>query len=107
MTMWLTLAAAILCEVCGTLSMRFAAQGRRVFYVAVAVGYGLAFFFLSLALSAGMPLGVAYGIWSATGVALMALLARVLFKEPLTRTMLAGIVLIVGGVLLIEMGAGH
>lgn len=34
---------------------------------------------ISLALRLGMPVGVAYGIWSACGVALVALAARVLF----------------------------
>lgn len=105
--MWVTLAAAIVCEMCRTLSMRFAAQGRRLFYLAVAAGYGLAFMFLGMTLSAGMPLGVACGIWSATGVAAMAVLARALFNEPLTRTMVFGVLLIVGGVLLVEMGASH
>jgi small multidrug resistance pump len=59
---------------------------------------------LAGALALGLPIGVAYGIWAATGVALTAILGRVLFRDPLTRTMLAGIVLIIGGVLLIELG---
>ncbi len=37
-------------------------------------------------------------------MALTAILGRVLFRDPLTRTMLAGIALIIGGVLLIELG---
>jgi small multidrug resistance pump len=47
--------------------------------------------------------GIAYGVWSACGVALVALLAKVLFAEPLTRTMLLGIALIIAGVLTIEL----
>jgi len=42
-------------------------------------------------------------VWSACGVALVAVLARFLFKEPLTPMMGLGIALIVGGVLTIEM----
>ena len=38
----------------------------------------------------GLALGVAYGIWAATGVALTATLSRMLFKEPLTKVMAAG-----------------
>ncbi|MBR7503027.1 hypothetical protein KCW65_23395, partial [Mycobacterium tuberculosis] len=53
----------------------------------------------------GFPLGVAYGIWAATGVALTALAGRVLFRERLTRVMIAGIALIIVGVLLIEVGS--
>ena len=41
------------------------------------------------------------------GVALTAILSRVLFQEPLTRVMSLGIALILGGVLLIELGAAH
>ena len=44
-----------------------------------------------------MPVGIAYGVWSACGVALVALIARVWFKEPLTPLMLAGIALIIAG----------
>ena len=53
----------------------------------------------------GLALGVAYGIWAAAGVALTAVASRFLFAEPLTRRMLAGIGLIVVGVLLVELGA--
>jgi small multidrug resistance pump len=67
----------------------------------------VAFVMLTLTLAAGMPLGVAYGIWAAAGVALTAVISKVLFKEPLTWLMGFGIVLIIGGVLLIEVGAGH
>ena len=75
------------------------------FYLVVAVGYVVAFLALIGALRAGLALGVAYGIWAAAGVALTALASRVLFDEPLTRRMLAGIGLIVVGVLAIELGA--
>jgi small multidrug resistance pump len=51
-----------------------------------------------------MGIGVAYGIWTAVGVALTALLSRRLFAEPLTRTMVVGLALIVAGVVLLEAG---
>jgi small multidrug resistance pump len=52
-----------------------------------------------------MPLGVAYGIWTAAGVALTAVFGRVIFKQRFTWVMALGIALIMGGVLLIEVGA--
>jgi len=67
------------------------------------IGYAMSFWLLWMSLSLGMPVGVAYGVWSACGVALVALLARVLFAEPLTAPMLAGITLIIIGVLTIEL----
>lgn len=104
---YVLLIAAIASEVTGTLALRVAAGGRRAFYGVVAVGYLVAFISLSASLQHGMPLGVAYGIWAAAGVALTAAASRVLFNEPLTRMMLTGMGLIVAGVLLVELGATH
>ena len=104
---WLFLTLAIVLEVAATLSLRMAVASRRVWYMAVAVGYVLAFTFLSAALDTGMPLSVAYGMWTALGVALTALLGKVLFKEPFTPVMWLGVGLIMGGVLLVELGAGY
>ncbi|MBB2993452.1 small multidrug resistance pump [Mycolicibacterium iranicum] len=107
MIQYLLLAAAIASEVTGTLALRVAARGRAVFYIAVIVGYVLAFTLLWASLRQGMPLGVAYGIWAAAGVAITAVASRLLFDEPLTRRMVGGIVLIAVGVLLVEIGAAH
>ncbi|MFC9248293.1 DMT family transporter [Streptomyces sp. NPDC057136] len=106
---WIFLAGAILSEVAATLSLRMASQdtGSKKWFPAVGAGYLAAFAFLTLALQGGLALGVAYGIWAATGVALTALASRVLFKEPLTKVMGLGIALIVTGVLFIELGAAH
>jgi small multidrug resistance pump len=104
---WVFLAVAIGLEVTGTLALRMATTGRRAWFALVAVGYLGAFAALTMALSEGLGLGVAYGIWAAVGVAVTAVAARVLFEEPLTPLMGLGIVLIAGGVLLVELGAGH
>jgi len=104
---WLLLVLAIASEVGATLSLKIATDGRPRWYLGVVPGYLAAFALLSAALGEGLALGVAYGIWAATGVAATAVLSRILFKEPLTPVMGAGIVLIIGGVLLIEVGATH
>ncbi|WP_121241664.1 DMT family transporter [Kocuria rhizophila] len=103
----LVLTAAILCEVGGTVSLRMVSVGSRWWWLGVAAGYSVAFSLMAVVLAGGMPLGVAYGIWAATGVALTAVISRVFFKEPLTWIMGVGLALIVGGVLLIEAGAVH
>ena len=69
---WLLLVGAIVCEVGGTLSLRVAATGRRGWYLLVVTAYVAAFSLLGLALAGGLGLGVAYGVWAATGVALTA-----------------------------------
>lgn len=104
---YVLLMGAIASEVTGTLALRVAAGGRRAFYGVVLIGYVVAFTMLSASLQHGMPLGVAYGIWAAAGVALTAAASRILFREPLTPTMLTGMGLIVAGVLLVELGAAH
>ena len=103
---WAYLAVAILCELAATLSLRSAVNDRR-WYAVVAPGYLLAFVFLSLTLAAGTPLGVAYGIWAAVGVAVIAILGRVVFKERFTWVMGVGVALVAAGVLLVELGAQH
>jgi small multidrug resistance pump len=107
--MWWARAGAILIEVVATLSLR-ASDGfrRKAWIVPVVAGYLASFYLLWWSLSLGMPVGIAYGIWTACGVALVAVVARFLFSEPLTWVMACGIALIVAGVLTIEMaGAVH
>ena len=104
---WLFLAGAIGFEVAATLSLRMATHGRKLWFVAVIAGYIVAFTMLALALDVGMALGVGYGIWAACGVALTAILSKLLFDEPFSWIMAAGIALVVGGVLLVELGAAH
>ena len=106
--MWLALAAAIGVEVLATLSLR-ASDGfrRKKWLVPVIAGYLASFYLLWLSLSLGMPVGVAYGVWTACGVALVAIAARFLFRDPLTVRMGVGIGLVIAGVLTIEMAAGH
>lgn len=102
---WIWLAAAIASELVATLSLRASDGFRDKRWLApVAVGYLVSLVFLSLALSAGMPVGVAYGIWVAVGIALVALLARAIWRDPLTPRMIAGIVIICVGVVLVEIG---
>ena len=102
--MWLTLAGGIILEVIATMSLR-ASDGfrNRKWIVPVVLGYVGSFWLVYLTLSLGMPVGIAYGVWSACGVALVALLAKVLFHEPLTPTMIVGIALIIAGVLTIDL----
>lgn len=103
---WILLAAAIVLEVGATVCLRMAAVGgSKWWYLAVGAGYVVSFGMLSITLRLGFPLGVAYGIWSASGVALTALAGRALFGERLTRLTLIGIGLIIAGVLLVEAGA--
>jgi len=92
--------AAIIIKVAATLAEGF----RRTRWIApVLSGYITSLYLLWVTLSLGMPVGVAYGVWTACGVALVAIVARFLFNDPLTEKMAIGITLIVSGVLVIEL----
>lgn len=104
MTKWLLLLGAIISEVTASLSLK-AATTAPAFYVVVAVGFIAAFTFLAGVLRQGMALGVAYGIWGASGVAATAVLSALIFGEALTVLMGIGIALIIIGVLTVELGA--
>lgn len=105
---YLLLAGAILAEVTATVSLKLSEGFSKLLpSVVVVVGYGLAFLMLSLVLKAGVPIGVAYGVWSAAGVVLVAAVGAVFFGETLTPTMIGGLVLIAGGVLLLELGGAR
>lgn len=101
---WILLAAAIVSEVTGSLSLK-AALDHPGWYVVVVVGYVAAFVMLGIVLRLGLHLGVAYGVWGASGVALTAILSALVFGEPLTPVMVIGIALIMVGVLCVELGS--
>ncbi len=106
MRKWVLLSAAIISEVAATLSLR-AAEDDGLWLVAVVIGYVTSFVLLTLVLREGLAIGVAYGIWGAAGTALTAVLAAVIFGDPFTWAIAAGIALIVVGVLYIELGSSH
>jgi len=101
---WLLLVVAIVCEVTATLSLRGALDQPQLYFV-VAIGYVTAFGCLAALLRSGTSLGVANGIWAASGVGATALLSALFFDERLTATMLLGMALLVVGVLVVEIGS--
>ena len=104
MRRWAPLAGAILTEVIGTLSLR-AFQDQRWWIILVVAGYTASFFLLTRVLRAGLPVGVAYGIWGASGTAATAVVASIIFGDPFTLPIVAGIGLIIVGVLMVEFGS--
>ena len=101
---WSFLAVAIALEVTGSLSLK-GALDTPGFYALVAAGYIGSFLALFGSLRNGMKLGVGYGIWGASGVALTAVMSLVVFDEPITIVMGLGIVVVMAGVLLVEVGS--
>jgi len=106
---YLYLAIAIVSEVVATSFLKLTSGERAVWwaYPIVAVGYLLSFWMLSLTLSAKVPLGIAYAIWAGAGVVLVAVVSWVVFKESLTLLQIVGMGLVIGGVVLLELGGRH
>lgn len=103
MRKWLILAAAITMEVVATMALRAAIDNAWWAILTVAC-YAGAFASLALLLRMGAPIGLIYGIWAASGVALTAVLASVIFGEPFTLAIGAGVAIVVAGVVLVETG---
>lgn len=102
---YLYLAIAIVCEVIGTSALKATEGFTRVGpSIVVVVGYGLAFYFLSLTLKT-VPVGVAYAIWSGAGVALITLIGWLVFEQRLDLPAIIGILMIVAGVVVIQFFA--
>ena len=100
---WLYLVIAIVSEVVATSALKASAGFTRLYPSLLVVGgYGLAFFFLSLTLRT-IPVGVAYAIWSGIGVVLVCLLGWLLYGQKLDVAAVAGIGLIVAGVLVLNL----
>lgn len=97
------LALAIVAEVIATSALKASDGFTRLGpTVVVVVGYGVAFWCLSLVLRT-IPVGVAYAIWSGAGIALITLIGWVVFRQSLDAAAVLGIGLIVAGVLVLQL----
>ncbi|WP_082556776.1 multidrug efflux SMR transporter [Modestobacter sp. Leaf380] len=100
------LLGAIAAQVVGIGSLRASAGFRRTgFAVLTLLGIGASVALMARALDAGLPLAVGYGIWSGSGIALAALGGAAVFGDRMSRGQLAGVALIVAGVLVVHAGA--
>lgn len=104
LTKWLLLCGAIVSETSGSLALK-AALDHPAWYLLVVVGYVGALLLLAKVLDEGVGIGIAYGIWAAFGITLTAIFGSLIFDDPFTLLMAFGIVLVIGGVFLVEIGA--
>lgn len=105
---WVYLISAILLEVSGTMSMKFSEGLTKVVpSILIFIFYGLSLSLLTLALKT-IPVSMAYAIWSGIGTALIAVIGLYFFNESFDFVKWTGIVLIIGGVVLINLkGTAH
>jgi multidrug resistance protein EbrB len=99
---YFALTISIIGELFGTTMLKLSEGLTKPFpSIGVAVGFGVAFYFLSVCLKT-IPLSLAYAIWSGVGTALTALLGVLLWKDEFNFYTLIGLILIVGGVVLLH-----
>jgi len=106
---YLFLALAIIGEVIATSFLKFTSGEKAQWwaYAVVVGGYVFAFSMLSLTLSRGIPLGIAYAIWAGVGVVAVAIISWLVFGESLTLVQLGGMALVAAGVAMLELGGKH
>ena len=101
------LLAAIAAEILATSLMKATEGFTRLWpTVACLVGYALSLVALSQAVK-GVPVGVAYALWSALGTAAIVAIGAAFLGEPLTVIKVAGIGLIIAGVVTLNLGGAQ
>lgn len=100
---YVLLGVAIVAEVIATSALK-ASEGftRLGPSLLVALGYGIAFYSLSLVMKS-IPVGVTYAIWSGVGIVLISLVGWLVLKQPLDLPAVLGMALIVAGVIVIQL----
>lgn len=94
---------AIALEVVGTSLLQLSQQFTRLLpTVGMAVCYLLSFYLLSISLKV-LPLGIAYAIWSAVGIVLVAVIGLIVFGQKLDLPAVIGLGLIILGVLVVNL----
>ncbi|WP_063370450.1 DMT family transporter [Sedimenticola thiotaurini] len=100
---YLYLTVAIIAEVIATSALKASAEFTRLYpTLLVVVGYGLAFYFLTLALRT-IPIGITYAIWSGFGIVLITIAGTFLYREIPDVPAMIGMGLIIAGVLVIHI----
>lgn len=101
---WTLLALAIITEITGTLSMKWASvSDGNAGYILMLAMISLSYIFLSFAVKK-IALGVAYALWEGIGILLITLFSVILFDESLTLMKGMGLAVLVAGIVLIKSG---
>jgi small multidrug resistance pump len=101
------LLGAIAAEVIATSLLKSTAGFTRLWPTLICLGgYALAFVALSQAVKQ-IPVGVAYAMWAGLGTAAVVAIGAVFLGETISLTKVIGLVLVVGGVVVLNLGGAH
>ncbi len=105
---YLFLLCAIFAEVVATSLLKSTEGFTRLWPTVICLtGYAISFALLALSISRGMQTDVAYALWSAIGTALIVLIAVLFLGSPISVTKVAGVVLIIAGVVALNLSGAH
>ncbi|MFC1589754.1 DMT family transporter [Pseudomonadota bacterium] len=98
---YLYLAIAIIAEVAATSALKASAEFTRLYpSIIVVVGYGVAFYFMTLVLRT-IPVGITYAVWTGLGIVLVTIAGALLYRQIPDIAAVVGMGLIVSGVVVI------
>jgi small multidrug resistance pump len=103
---WLLLAVSVACEVVGNVALRYADGFTRPIAATAAVTCFLASVWLMSITMRKIELGVTYAVWAAGSTAITVCVGVGLYDESLTGSKVAGVALVVLGVIVLSSGAG-
>jgi len=100
---YLYLTIAIVAEVIATSALKASAEFTKLLpSLIVVIGYGVAFYFMTLVLRT-IPIGITYAVWSGVGIVLVAILGIFLYKQIPDIPAIIGMGLIISGVVVIHL----
>lgn len=105
---WLLLTLAIASEVLATSALKLSNGFTHLGWTTVVIaGYITSFLLLARVLKLHLDVGTAYAIWSGAGTAAIALIGAFFLGETLTPLKIGGILLIIGGVVILNLAGAH
>lgn len=100
---WLYLSIAIFAEIIATSALKSAEGFTRLWPTLITLtGYAIAFYCLSISLK-DIPVGIAYAVWSGTGIVAISIIGLIFFKQQLDLAAFIGIGLIIAGVVILNV----
>ncbi|MBW2564096.1 MAG: QacE family quaternary ammonium compound efflux SMR transporter [Deltaproteobacteria bacterium] len=100
---YIYLAVAIVAEVAATSALKASEEFTKLIPSSiVVVGYGVAFYLLTLVLRT-IPVGITYAVWAGLGIVLVAFVGAILYKQIPDIPAIIGIGLIIAGVVIINV----
>ena len=97
------LAIAIIAEVAATSALKASEEFTRLYpSIIVIVGYGVAFYFMTLVLRT-IPVGITYAVWSGLGIVLVTIVGVLVYRQIPDMAAIIGMGLIVSGVVVIYL----